>query len=110
METIKRRAGRKRALCSGRKRLFRALQFPPQMVEVEQQQWLGIRAAEFLKRARGPALGEVLAGIDVLVEKTVLVGDTEELDHSGNHIQMRHQHGLREILGELLIPFVDSGP
>ena len=23
---------------------------------------------------------------------------------------MRHQHGLREILGELLISFVDSGP
>src|SRR5579863_2082677 len=91
-------------------RLLGALQLPGQVIQVEQQNRLRIYAAKFFKRSPGPTFRQILTGIQVLLKESVLVGDAERVQDSGDHVQMRDQHGLSELCGKFLIAFVDPGP
>src|SRR5437588_810435 len=101
---------RARKLMGGRERFLRAFQFPGEMIKIKQSQRLRIDSSKLFVGALGPPLRQKLAGVDVFLEKPVLVGNAEKIQHRGDQIQMRYQHGLRQIFGEFLVAFMDSCP
>ena len=54
--------------------------------------------------ARFPAIGEIRLGLHVLGKEATLMGHTHEIQHGRDHVQMRNQDSLRQILGEILVP------
>src|SRR5579863_1615189 len=88
----------------------RGLQLPTEVIEIEQQYRFRIRSSKLFERARRPSLGQVLAGIKIFLKKSVLVGNAEKSEHGRNHVEMRNQHRLCEILGELFVVLLDTRP
>jgi len=90
--------------CShGSKRLRRFRQFPGEVVDVEEEQRFRIRASEFLKYPPLPAFGQMRFGIDILSEEAAFIGNAEEIEYNGHHIQVRNEYGLPEVFGKILV-------
>src|SRR5450759_3734608 len=80
------------------------------MVDIEGENIVRITTAELFEYAVFPAFGKVRLGIHILGKEPVFVGDAKEVKHSRDHIQVRDQDGLSEVLAEVLVAFGDPGP
>src|ERR1700674_2939708 len=65
-------------LCSRSERLFRGFQLPREVIQIEEQQRLRICAPKLFECARGPAFRQIAAGFEVLLKKTVLIGNSQK--------------------------------
>ena len=74
------------------------------MVHIKKQNRLRIYAAKLLLHALFPAFREIRLGVHILGKETILVRHAQKIQHRGDHVQMGNQDGLRQILGEILVP------
>src|ERR1039458_2182426 len=51
-----------------------------------------------------PSIGEIGFGLHVLGKEATLMRHTHEIQHRPDHVEMRNQDGLGQILGEIVVP------
>src|ERR1017187_8007934 len=57
-----------------------------------------------------PALGEIRFGLHILGKEATLMRHAHEVQHRRDHVEMRNQDSLRQILGEILVPAGNALP
>src|SRR5579863_6774332 len=87
-----------------------AQQLPPQMIDIKRENRLRISPLELPGNPFFPPLGEIRLRIHILCEETVLMGYSQEIEHRRDHIDVRYQNRLGEILREILVRLADARP
>jgi hypothetical protein len=80
------------------------------MVQIEQQDRGGVSFVEGVPGPALPAFREILADVGVFVEEAVVMGDSEFIEDSGDHVEVGDEDGLAEVLGKLFVAFREAGP
>src|ERR1039458_5636736 len=80
------------------------------MVHVKKKDRVVENAPKLFAHPSFPTFGKKWFRIDVFREESVLVRNTQEVQHGRDHLQMGHQHHLRQVLAEILVALIQARP
>src|ERR1700751_3820668 len=90
--------------------LIGLIEFPIEMVDVEEQHLALIFVLELLEYARLPAIRQILLRFQILIEEPLFIWNTQEVKNVNNHVEMREQKHLGEVCRKFFIVLFNSRP